>query len=58
MLLSPTSGKVIADCLETPEIEQEIERAILQVERALKSKKELKEEKVSIDKATNHTKAE
>lgn len=45
MLLSPSDGKLIADYLEVPEMEQEIERAIHQVEGALKAKKELEEEK-------------
>lgn len=45
MLLSPSHGKLIADYLEVPEMEQEIERAIHQVEGALKAKKELEEEK-------------
>lgn len=48
MLLSPSDGKLIADCLDVPEMEQEIERAIHQVEKALKAKKRLKEEKQTL----------
>lgn len=43
MLLAPSSGTLIADCLEIPELEQEIERAIHQVGRALTDGKEKKE---------------
>lgn len=45
MLLSPSDGRLIADCLEVPEIEQEVERAIHQVEGALKAEKQVEEEK-------------
>lgn len=48
MLLSPSDGRLIADCLEVPEMEQEIERAIHQVGEALKAKKELEEEKQTL----------
>lgn len=44
MLLSPSSGKVIADYLEVPELEAEIERAAWQVEKSLKARQDLKEE--------------
>ena len=52
MLLSPLDGRVIADRLEVPEIEQEIERAIHQVQGALDSKKELDAEKRALEGAT------
>lgn len=45
MLLSPSDGKLIASCLEVPEMEQEIERAIHQVHGELKAEKELEREK-------------
>ena len=48
MLLSPSDGRLIAECLEVPEMEQEIERAIQQVGGALKVKKESEEEKPSL----------
>lgn len=48
MLISPSDGRLIADCLEIPEIEQEIERAIHQVAGALQAKKALDEEKQSL----------
>ncbi|MCJ1430370.1 hypothetical protein MMC29_008288 [Sticta canariensis] len=44
MLLSPSDGRLIAECVEVPEMEQEIERAIHQVGGALKAKKESEEE--------------
>ncbi len=44
MLLSPSSGRLIAECLEVPDIEQEVERAIHQVEASLKVKQVPKEE--------------
>ena len=49
MILSKTSGKIIAEQLEVPALEVEIERAIWQVERALSSKRELLEEKREIE---------
>jgi hypothetical protein len=52
MLLSPSSGKLIANFLEVPDIEQEVERAIHQVEASLRAKRELVEEKSAIQKAT------
>lgn len=48
MLLLPSDGGHIANCLDIPELEQEIERAIHQVQGELKAKKESEEEKVSI----------
>jgi hypothetical protein len=44
MLLSPSSGRLIAECLKVPDIEQEVERAIHQVEASLKVKQVPKEE--------------
>lgn len=55
MLLSASSGRLIALCLEAPELEQEIERAVKQVEKALTGEEELMEEKRSIDAATKHS---
>ena len=49
MLLSPSDGRVLAECLDVEEMEQEVERAIHQVEGALKAKNELEEEKHSIE---------
>lgn len=46
-LLLPSDGRLIASCLDVPEMEQEIERAIHQIQGELKAKKESegKEEK-------------
>ena len=49
MILSKSSGKIIAEQLDVPALEAEIERAIWQVQRAVNSKKELLEEKREIE---------
>ncbi len=51
MLLSKTSGELIADYVEIPELAIEIERAVWQVEKSLQSKQELKEEKEELEAA-------
>lgn len=51
MLLSKTSGELIADYVEIPELAVEIERAVWQVEKSLQSKQELKEEKEELEAA-------
>ena len=48
MLLSPSSGAIIAAHLQIPEIQMEIDRAVWQVERAIKAQKDQKE----VDKTT------
>lgn len=40
MLLSASDGRIIAETLEVPELEQEVERAIHQVSAQLRSKKD------------------
>ena len=40
MLLTSSAGKLIADCLELPEIGMEIERAVWQVDRSLRTRVE------------------
>ncbi|MDI1485310.1 MAG: hypothetical protein OHK93_000447 [Ramalina farinacea] len=45
LLLSKTSGKIIADELEVPALEVEIERAIWQVERDMKAQEQSQQEK-------------
>lgn len=57
MLLEPLDGRAIADCLEVPEMEQEIERAIHQVKGALNKKKLLDEEKRALDAANEKPEA-
>ena len=52
MLLSTSSGQLFARHLDVPELAIEIERAVWQVERALKAQNELREEKVELDVAT------
>jgi hypothetical protein len=55
LLLDRWNGKLIARALEIPELEVELDRAIWQVETALKYQRELKEEKEKLDKATSKT---
>lgn len=52
LLLGETSGDLIADHLEVPELAVEINRAVWQVGRSLKAKQELKEEQKEIGAAT------
>lgn len=52
MLLSASSGQLFAKYLDVPELAVEVERAVWQVERALKAQQELREEKVKLDHAT------
>ena len=52
MLLSESSGQLIADYLEVPELAVEIQRAVWQVDRALKAKQEYQEEKKELGSAT------
>ena len=52
MILHKTDGKRIAAALDVPELDVELDRAVWQVEKALKAEKELKEEKVKLDKAS------
>jgi hypothetical protein len=52
MVLQRWNGKLIAEQSELPDMEIEIERAVEQVERAIKSKEKLDEEKLQVEKAT------
>lgn len=54
MLLSKSSGQIIADYLDVPQLAAEVERAVWQVEKALKNKQELKDEKAELDAATTN----
>lgn len=51
MLLSPSDGKIIAETLEVPELEQEVERAIHQVSSQLRKNKIVHEDKPALDSA-------
>ncbi|KAI9696241.1 MAG: hypothetical protein M1836_005794 [Candelina mexicana] len=51
MLLQQWNGKLIAQALEVPELEVELERAIWQVEESLTTKGELRQEKKGIEAA-------
>lgn len=52
MLLSKSSGQLFADYLDVPQLAAELERAVWQVEKALKNKQELEDEKAELDAAT------
>ena len=52
MLLSHASGQLFAEHLEIPELAVEVERAVWQVEKALKAQQELREEKEALGAAT------
>lgn len=52
MLMSRTNGKLFAEMLEVPELEPELARAAWQVEKALRGKEELQEEKQEIESVT------
>jgi len=52
MLLHKSDGKRISEALGIPELDVELDRAVSQVEKALKAEKELKEEKKELDKAS------
>ncbi|KAL9583956.1 MAG: hypothetical protein Q9212_002406 [Teloschistes hypoglaucus] len=58
MLLTQSSGRIIADVVEVPELEEHVQRAVKQVEKALKGKKELQEEKQELDKVNKEAKEE
>lgn len=51
MLLSPSDGRIIAETLEVPELEQEVERAIHQVSSQLRKNKDVYKEKPGHDSA-------
>ena len=52
LVLDKWNSKLIAKALQIPELEVELDRAIWQVETALKGREELIEEKEELDKAT------
>ena len=56
LLLSHSSGQLIANYVEIPELAAEIQRAVWQVERSLKAQRDLREEKNDLESAnkTNH----
>ncbi len=54
MLLHKSNGRRIAEALNIPELDIELDRAVWQVEKALSEKKELKEEERDLKKAAQH----
>lgn len=55
MVLQRWNGKLIAEQFKLPDMEVEIERAVEQVEKSIKAKEELIEEKLELEKATAKT---
>lgn len=51
LVLHKSDGKRIAEALQMPELDMELDRAVWQVEKALKAEKDLKEEKQRLDSA-------
>lgn len=51
MVLHKSDGKRIAEALEIPELDVELDRAVWQVEKALKAEQDMKDEKADLDKA-------
>ena len=56
MLLQGWNGKLIAERFALPEMEVEVERAVEQVEKSIKAKEELAEEKQEIEAAARASK--
>lgn len=52
MLLHKSDGKRISEALGIPELDIELDRAVWQVEKALKAEKELRDEKQELGKAS------
>lgn len=55
MLLTSSSGRLIADMVEVPELEEQIHRAVKQVEKSLRAEREYKEEKQELDSVNKQT---
>ena len=49
MLLTQSDGKIISELVDVPELEEQVQRAVKQVEKVLKAEKELQEEKQELD---------
>lgn len=49
MVLHKSDGKRIAQALNIPELDIELDRAVWQVEKALMAEQELKQEKADLD---------
>ena len=58
LLLSQSSGQLIADYVEIPELAAEIQRAVWQVERSLKAQRDLHEEKNDLDSANKRNRSQ
>ena len=56
MVLHKSDGKRISEALGIPELDIELDRAVWQVEKALKADMELKDEKKNLDQASSDEK--
>lgn len=56
MVLHKSDGKRISEALGIPELDLELDRAVWQVEKALKAEMELKDEKKNLDQASSDDK--
>jgi len=56
MVLHKSDGKRIAEALDIPELDVELDRAVWQVEKSIQAAKELKEDKRKLDMATSKQK--
>ena len=58
LLLSQSSGQLIANYVKIPELATEIQRAVWQVERSLQAQRALQEEKSGLDLANKRNRSQ
>lgn len=49
MLLTQSNGKLISEIVDVPELEEQVQRAVKQVEKALRAEREFREEKRDLE---------
>ena len=57
MLLTPSNGRLVSELMDVPELDEQVQRAVKQVEKALRAEKELQEEKQDLDNINKGAKA-
>ncbi|KAL8910641.1 MAG: hypothetical protein Q9171_004096 [Xanthocarpia ochracea] len=57
MLLTPSNGRLVSELMDVPELDEQVQRAVKQVEKALRVEKEFQEEKQDLDKINKGAKA-
>ncbi|KAL8926249.1 MAG: hypothetical protein Q9172_001891 [Xanthocarpia lactea] len=50
MLLTPSNGRLVSELMDVPELDEHVQRAVKQIEKALRVENELQEEKQDLDK--------